>query len=265
MALIKCPSCGSMISDKAEKCPKCGCPTKNDMPHQQNDANRVVAEEPVYYEEESHTNKWLYAIIALLLAALAFGGYYAYTNSQEKSVSAETPVSAPQNEKDENNATSTVTETEKEVNNEAAEISKNISAGLTFRTFTKRYLEGGNTIQYRLEEEKVTANLRKLGFTLIDKTTESRLDYTGEDYYEVTILTYSKTVDGRITTVKLESEYTEIHFPNLEDVEEFKQTVRATGLKEKGNEFKDSEDVYWAGTDVSFKGTIVTLSYKWEP
>lgn len=26
MALIKCPECGSTISDKAEKCPKCGCP-----------------------------------------------------------------------------------------------------------------------------------------------------------------------------------------------------------------------------------------------
>ena len=26
MALIKCKECGSMISDRAIKCPKCGCP-----------------------------------------------------------------------------------------------------------------------------------------------------------------------------------------------------------------------------------------------
>lgn len=30
MALIKCSECGEEISDKAEKCPKCGCPTKSD-------------------------------------------------------------------------------------------------------------------------------------------------------------------------------------------------------------------------------------------
>lgn len=31
MALIKCEECGKMISDKAQKCPQCGCPvTKQD-------------------------------------------------------------------------------------------------------------------------------------------------------------------------------------------------------------------------------------------
>ncbi len=28
MALIRCIECGGMLSDKADKCPKCGCPTK---------------------------------------------------------------------------------------------------------------------------------------------------------------------------------------------------------------------------------------------
>lgn len=26
MALMQCPECGNKVSDKAEKCPKCGCP-----------------------------------------------------------------------------------------------------------------------------------------------------------------------------------------------------------------------------------------------
>lgn len=26
MAIIKCPECGTEVSDKAEKCPKCACP-----------------------------------------------------------------------------------------------------------------------------------------------------------------------------------------------------------------------------------------------
>jgi len=29
MALIKCPDCGTEVSDKAEKCPKCHCPIAN--------------------------------------------------------------------------------------------------------------------------------------------------------------------------------------------------------------------------------------------
>ena len=140
-----------------------------------------------------------------------------------------------------------------------------IPAGLTFRTFTKNYKESGNTIQLRLANEAIVSNLKKLGFDLIDRTTESRPDYTGEDYYEVTVETFSKAVNGNVTTVKLESEYTEIHFPNLNDVEEFKKTVRDCGLKETEDGFMDSEDIYWAGTDVSIKGTIVNLCYKFEP
>ena len=30
MAMIKCPECGKEISDKADKCPNCGCPIKQD-------------------------------------------------------------------------------------------------------------------------------------------------------------------------------------------------------------------------------------------
>ena len=29
MALIKCPECGAEISDKSNKCVKCGCPLNN--------------------------------------------------------------------------------------------------------------------------------------------------------------------------------------------------------------------------------------------
>ena len=73
MALIKCTECGHMISDKAERCPKCGCPTKNATFLHQEDAPSNVT--PVYDEEENHSNKWLYVVIAVLLAALA-GGWY---------------------------------------------------------------------------------------------------------------------------------------------------------------------------------------------
>lgn len=77
MALIKCTECGHMISDKTTKCPKCGCPTKEALvPHQEDVASDDML---VYDEEEDPTKKWLYGIIALLLAAIAGGGYLAYS------------------------------------------------------------------------------------------------------------------------------------------------------------------------------------------
>ncbi|GHT51473.1 hypothetical protein AGMMS49982_09000 [Bacteroidia bacterium] len=29
MALINCPECGKQVSDKARKCPQCGCPIRD--------------------------------------------------------------------------------------------------------------------------------------------------------------------------------------------------------------------------------------------
>ena len=91
MALIKCPECGNMISDKAEKCPKCGAPRME----QQQDMTQVFPQEPVapveqpqpvqnqypYYEEDDgNRNKWLYGIIGLLVLALLGVGYWAWNS-----------------------------------------------------------------------------------------------------------------------------------------------------------------------------------------
>ena len=91
MALIKCPECGNMISDKASNCPKCGAPRKE----QQQDMTQVFPHEPVrlveqpqpmqnqypYYEEDGgNRNKWLYGIIGLLLLALLGVGYWAWNS-----------------------------------------------------------------------------------------------------------------------------------------------------------------------------------------
>ena len=86
MALIKCKECGAMISDKARACPKCGCPTKEELPQQKNDATDIA---PVYYdeEEEESSHKWRYVIISILLAAISGGGFWWYSQSSgEKEV-----------------------------------------------------------------------------------------------------------------------------------------------------------------------------------
>ena len=103
MALIKCKECGSMISDRATKCPKCGCPIgqnracsecgeqipegvsecpncgcptteAEEIPVQQ----EILEAQPIYYSEDNggRSQKWLYVLIALLLAIIVGGGYF---------------------------------------------------------------------------------------------------------------------------------------------------------------------------------------------
>ena len=81
MALIKCTECGHMISDKATKCPKCGCPTtKGTEPHIHQE---TPPGQPFYYENKKggRFRKWLYGIIALLVALIAGGGYYFFNKA----------------------------------------------------------------------------------------------------------------------------------------------------------------------------------------
>ena len=73
MALIKCRECGNLISDKASRCPKCGCPVDigDETRYRANVNRQPMSQQPVYYDEgnSENGNKWLYGIIALLLAA----------------------------------------------------------------------------------------------------------------------------------------------------------------------------------------------------
>ncbi|MBR6179807.1 MAG: SPOR domain-containing protein [Prevotella sp.] len=77
-----------MISDKATKCPKCGCPTNMESAVSQNAGknNPQISQQPVYHNKGKggNINKWLYAIIALLLVVLAGGGYYFYNQNKQK-------------------------------------------------------------------------------------------------------------------------------------------------------------------------------------
>ena len=74
MALIKCSECGHMISDKAMKCPKCGCPVEQaflqDSSQKATTSENMVSNEPSFYENESGSHKWLYAIIGVLAVVL---------------------------------------------------------------------------------------------------------------------------------------------------------------------------------------------------
>ena len=261
-----------MISDKALKCPKCGCLTTN------KEKEKPVTQEtpkvqPVYYEEndKAKSNKTLYTMLGMLIAALIGLGLWMWQSEMFSGNGADSNVVDSSDDIKTESLDAPSTSNSSSISSIEGtgfnEVNSNIPTGFTFRTFTEEESDGPNstTYQSRLPNTQVTDNLKECGFVLSDTKTESRLDYTGDNYYDVTIETYAKTVNGQVTTVKLESDYTEIHFPNLSDLEEFKNTIRACSLKETEDGFEDSEEVYWAGTDVSIKGTIVTLNYRWEP
>ncbi|MBR6980277.1 MAG: hypothetical protein IKH88_10665 [Prevotella sp.] len=87
MALIKCPECGNMISDMASNCPKCGCPVGNAGMQRKRSTTRVLNNDNertrVIYKKNNNTNKWLYAIIALLASILVGGGTYYFLNKEK--------------------------------------------------------------------------------------------------------------------------------------------------------------------------------------
>lgn len=70
MALIKCSNCGQMISDKADKCPKCGKALQENITPQ-------ISEES---KGQSRSNKSLYVLIAVGIAIVAGIGLFLALN-----------------------------------------------------------------------------------------------------------------------------------------------------------------------------------------
>ncbi len=63
MALIECKECGHMISDRANKCPKCGCPR----------GVEAAQEEPDIIVGPKKKNTWIWALCTLLLCLIGGG------------------------------------------------------------------------------------------------------------------------------------------------------------------------------------------------
>lgn len=86
MALIKCPGCGNMISSQAPNCPRCGCPVgySGNLQYTNNGIR-------VPYKKNNNSEKWLYAVLALLLTLLL--GFVAYLLfNKDKGAEGNTPT-----------------------------------------------------------------------------------------------------------------------------------------------------------------------------
>ena len=150
--------------------------------------------------------------------------------------------------------------------NETQEVSDvDLSAGLTFRTFTEKATEDNIVYQSRLAGEQVAKNLKELGFELVKSETKSRYNHIDEVYYDAAIDTYTKTANGNTTTVIYdEAGSTKIIFPTFDDAKAFEKTIKECGLQERDGGYEDAKEIYWAGTDVYIDGKTVILHYKTE-
>ena len=79
MALIQCPECGETISDKAEKCPKCGCPISPVEKNSINEPEVSVSEHPPIKKPMSKKKFVFIACIAVAITVLGIGTYFAST------------------------------------------------------------------------------------------------------------------------------------------------------------------------------------------
>ena len=85
MAMIKCRECGQLISDKAARCPRCGCPSMRMS--EQTQYQRYDTPPPARNDHgggNRPNNNLLYAIIAGLLVIIAGGAFFWYNSSKQE-------------------------------------------------------------------------------------------------------------------------------------------------------------------------------------
>lgn len=100
MALIKCKECGHEISDKAIRCPKCGCPTdvgashdvitKNNQDLEVNEKYKSRKDKPKQKfsadKEKENSQIKKYAIVVALLIAIVGCGCWWYQHTQQQEI-----------------------------------------------------------------------------------------------------------------------------------------------------------------------------------
>ena len=280
MALIQCKGCGHMISDKAQKCPKCGTPTVVEKQATNESAPPVdeIFQTSTPKRKQSSGNSILYVLLGILVVALIVLGVVVWKKFLPTSTTSERPAVTTKVDttvvKDETTTSASqnndVDESQSfdSLDDETVSLSESdYSSELTFNTFAQRERDASSNAVYfpMFGQDEIRRNLKKKGFELTSSTTERRLDVYGEDYYTAKIENYSITKDGLTTTVKVDEDHlVEIHFPNQKDVEDFTESVRSSGMLRTSDGYKSTDQVYWYQTLVNINGRVVTVSVSGE-
>lgn len=274
------------MSDKAYVCVHCGAPLRKivpqegvqkpsqETPKQQPAANsgRPVAPQPFEPDDEpqSQNHYLLIALVVLVVLCGVGSGVYYILDANAKKEKAREEAYALQLRQD--SLEQVARDSAEKVRLDSLERLAHASAGLTFRTFTKRENFNGQNINWSLGNEDVVRNLEALGFSFVKRETIYRDSYDPAEEEEgikerVDIDTYAKTVGDRTTTVKLNENDTEIHFPNTADVKEFEQTIAGCGMKKTKGKYIDDinleRDPFASHTEITIKGTVVDICFVW--
>ena len=80
MALIKCKSCGQMVSDRAEKCPKCGYPVRLSMEQQEETEKKETIKNVQPRQKNSKKGILIAAVVVVVIGC----GIFAILNGQQQ-------------------------------------------------------------------------------------------------------------------------------------------------------------------------------------
>ena len=88
MALINCPQCGHMISDKAKACPKCGYVLNNEQakPVENIDDEESESQFDVCTPQQGGGLKWILIVLAILVIGGGVGYYFYADNKAKKEI-----------------------------------------------------------------------------------------------------------------------------------------------------------------------------------
>lgn len=88
MALINCPQCGHMISDKAKACPKCGYVLNNEQakPVENIDDEESESQFDDCTPQQGGGLKWILIVLAILVIGGGVGYYFYADNKAKKEI-----------------------------------------------------------------------------------------------------------------------------------------------------------------------------------